>query len=313
MNNNANQSISSSSTFQHKQFVDKLHFLNRESYGIYNRPLARYLGSLNAAIFLAELVERRHYHAIRGELIDNEKHGFGWIYQTREAIEERTCLSRCEQDTCIKLLKERDLIQVAKFGVPNRRHFRLNDDKILEIYNSQFVGNQQTSLRETSKLDCRKTTNQVVEIPQTAPYIEEPKEEPKKEVLAQSAQTAAPLRAKPKLEIIVFDPDKKEFSGITEKDLADWQEAYPGIDIKRELALMKQWILSNPSKAKKTLWRKFITNWLNSACEKHTNKLAYQSAKGSGHGKNVKDSIRERQLEEYKQHNGDFETNVLKF
>jgi hypothetical protein len=131
--------------------------------------------------------------------------------------------------------------------------------------------------------------------------------------IAQSSQTEEPLRAKSKLEAIIFDPEKKEFSGISAKDLSDWQIAFPGIDIKRELALMKQWILSNPSKAKKTLWRKFITRWLTGAYDKNTNKQAYQSAKGSSYGKNVKDNIRERQLEEYKKHNGDFETNVLKF
>lgn len=52
------------------------------------------------------------------------------------------------------------------------------------------------------------------------------------------------------------------FSGITDQDRKDWQEAYPACDLKIQLARMDQWLKSNPSKAKKKLWRKFITGWL---------------------------------------------------
>lgn len=58
------------------------------------------------------------------------------------------------------------------------------------------------------------------------------------------------------------------WAGISEKDQSAWKEAYPACDIKRQLASMNQWLLSNPSKAKKKQWRRFITNWLNRTQER---------------------------------------------
>ena len=53
------------------------------------------------------------------------------------------------------------------------------------------------------------------------------------------------------------------FERITDEDFAEWREAYPAVAIKQELAKANQWLLSNPAKSHKRLWRKFITNWLN--------------------------------------------------
>jgi hypothetical protein len=53
------------------------------------------------------------------------------------------------------------------------------------------------------------------------------------------------------------------WSGITENDHADWKVAYPACDASRQLASMAEWLRSNPARAKKTAWRRFITAWLN--------------------------------------------------
>ena len=42
----------------------------------------------------------------------------------------------------------------------------------------------------------------------------------------------------------------------------EWEQAYPACDINRQLLAMDQWLKSNPLKAKKSNWRKFITTWL---------------------------------------------------
>lgn len=52
------------------------------------------------------------------------------------------------------------------------------------------------------------------------------------------------------------------FSGISPDDLSGWKTAYPACDIARQLAGMDQWLKSNPEKAHKTNWRRFVTNWL---------------------------------------------------
>lgn len=58
------------------------------------------------------------------------------------------------------------------------------------------------------------------------------------------------------------------WSGITEKDMNDWKIAYPACDITRQLASANQWLLSNPAKARKTQWRRFITGWLSRSQER---------------------------------------------
>lgn len=84
------------------------------------------------------------------------------------------------------------------------------------------------------------------------------------------APTAAPLR---KNSEFIFDPDKREFQGISEKDLQAWKELYPVVNIEFELKRMVEWCLSNPTRSKKQ-WRKFITNWLSKTNEELINKQA---------------------------------------
>jgi hypothetical protein len=58
----------------------------------------------------------------------------------------------------------------------------------------------------------------------------------------------------------VADPGKM-WEGIKNEDLDAWGNAYPAVDLDRELTKMHQWILANPDKMKKQ-WRRFIINWL---------------------------------------------------
>lgn len=95
------------------------------------------------------------------------------------------------------------------------------------------------------------------------------------------AQTAK--RPRTTNDILFFDSEKGEYVGITEKDLTDWRTIYPHIDLAVELTKSITWLKSNPSKSKKSLWRKFLTNWLNRANDSAHNKKAYQAA-GSAQG-----------------------------
>jgi len=52
------------------------------------------------------------------------------------------------------------------------------------------------------------------------------------------------------------------FSGITAADRDGWTLAYPAVNIDRQLAAMTEWLKSNPLKARKSNWRRFVTTWL---------------------------------------------------
>jgi len=52
------------------------------------------------------------------------------------------------------------------------------------------------------------------------------------------------------------------WQNISADDIKQWDAAYPNANVAQQIEAMNQWLISNPSKAKKKLWRKFITNWL---------------------------------------------------
>jgi hypothetical protein len=96
-----------------------------------------------------------------------------------------------------------------------------------------------------------------------------------------TAQTAPPLRTEATQ--ISFSFEERKFLHIDERDLSQWKEAYPSIDINLELKKMVEWCLSNDKKSKsKKLWRKFITNWLSNANEKAINKQSIQNSNAKG-------------------------------
>ena len=72
------------------------------------------------------------------------------------------------------------------------------------------------------------------------------------------------------------------WQGISEKDYQDWEQAYPACNIDRQLATANQWLLSNPSKAKKKQWRRFITGWLGRAQERGGDTKTNPTQSGTG-------------------------------
>lgn len=77
-----------------------------------------------------------------------------------------------------------------------------------------------------------------------------------------------------------FSHESKKFENISESDLDSFKQAYPEVNVAQEVSRAEQWLLSNPSKSNKKLWRKFLTGWLSRANDKAENRKAYQSQNG---------------------------------
>jgi hypothetical protein len=154
-----------------------LSFLNHGSYQIYSRIVATYCKSVTAAIMLSELINRYEYHASHDELDSHPKYGDGWFYLTMDKCEERTCLSRKEQDHALKILKDHNFIESVCFGLPAKRYFRIKEKEILEVFG---LSKKDSSLSKRDKLECPKGTNCYDQKGQTIykNHIEEPYEEP---------------------------------------------------------------------------------------------------------------------------------------
>lgn len=66
--------------------------------------------------------------------------------------------------------------------------------------------------------------------------------------------------------IIELTLNDKSMHPITQKDIDQWSELYPAVDVMQELRNMKGWINANPQRRKtKTGINRFITNWLSKA------------------------------------------------
>ena len=89
--------------------------------------------------------------------------------------------------------------------------------------------------------------------------------------------------------IIKWTP--KGWDGITAEDNEAWGEAYPACNVELQLRQMSEWLKSNPKKAVKSEWRRFITNWLKRSQERGGDVLSH-SPDGSSHTLNRLREIR---------------------
>lgn len=129
----------------------------------YHVEIARELG-LYAAIFIADLIDRDAYHTTRGELIHLDGFEGDWFYYTVEKCEERTALTRKNQDAAIKILEKAQFAQKEVKGVPPKRYFQLNYEEISKFLNKDLA----TILSERDKLNCPNGTNRSVPMGQIA-------------------------------------------------------------------------------------------------------------------------------------------------
>lgn len=130
-----------------------------------------------------------------------------------------------------------------------QRRFRARNATVTESNASVTVGNAQvTDQRDIAEADTETDTK--TDLPPNPLKGESRKR-----------------RARSATDPISWNPQDR-WTGITENDRADWRAAFPACDIDRQLASMTAWLLANPSKAKKSNWRKFIASWLTRSQDK---------------------------------------------
>lgn len=112
------------------------------SYWTLSKPLVYKFG-LEAAFLLCNFAE--------AENLSSD----GWFYQTIETVQEKTTLSRRKQDNAIESLEKLGVLYSDVRGIPAKRYFKIDYEKISTIL---FEQNVQTSLSETDKLECAKRT-----------------------------------------------------------------------------------------------------------------------------------------------------------
>lgn len=78
------------------------------------------------------------------------------------------------------------------------------------------------------------------------------------------AQSSANQTSEPAAEpFITLQLNTGEEHPVYDKEIKDWEELYPAVDVRQQLRSMKGWLLSNPAKRKtKRGINRFINNWL---------------------------------------------------
>lgn len=95
--------------------------------------------------------------------------------------------------------------------------------------------------------------------------------EPESSASAEDSQPAAPVvaasdppkrrkRSQPK-DAISWSVDSG-WKGITDADRETWATAYPACTLDIELVRAAEWLKANPTKARKSNWRRFLVSWL---------------------------------------------------
>lgn len=95
----------------------------------YYTIFAKELGGIEAGVFTSQFF----YWYGRGQ------DPTGWIYKTQADIEAETGLSRRNQETARKRLRELKVLEEKRMGVPSRLFYRLNLDRLFAIMNEAFA------------------------------------------------------------------------------------------------------------------------------------------------------------------------------
>lgn len=92
----------------------------------------------------------------------------GWIYKTQAEIEAETGLSRSEQETARRLLRQRGLLQERYKGLPRRLEFWLDEQELENRWAFFLEDKTEKPLLEDSKL----TPKRISRFPAKAPQVQ---------------------------------------------------------------------------------------------------------------------------------------------
>lgn len=136
-----------------------INLLATTNYLVINKFLIQKLG-IEASLMLSELCNAYSYHLKNETLTD------GAFYHTVEAIENNICLSKYKQKQAVDILIENELVTTFISGIPAKRHFLLNEEKIAELLDmttyslrskNLTTGGQKIRQQEVKEFDTNNT------------------------------------------------------------------------------------------------------------------------------------------------------------
>ena len=126
-----------------------LQLISTSNFITVNKDLIKELG-LEEAILLGELASEYDYWDNKNEIED------GYFYSTIENIEEKTTLTAYKQRKCLENLKNKGIIDIQIRGIPAKRYIKINEEKVIEIFNNKLLKNLTTGYKKISQLEVKK-------------------------------------------------------------------------------------------------------------------------------------------------------------
>lgn len=152
---------------------------------------------INGAVMLSQLV----YWA------DKSKDPNGWIYKTGKEWTEETGLTRREQDTARKNLRELGFIDEHKHGVPCKVHFKVNQSNLYSALIS--LAHKRQTDAQISQTECTEAPNLIGGLRQT-------NTESTSNITSENTHV---INKEKKTEVKKFDPKKMDLPSNVNFDL----------------------------------------------------------------------------------------------
>ena len=114
--------------------------LMSSSYFVLNKQIVKAIG-IEAGFLLTTLIEAS----------DGLANDDGWFYKTSPSLEEETGLSNHKQSKIIEELTKLGILEQENKGMPMKRYFRINFQKIEELVFKKDLKNSNASIKENEK------------------------------------------------------------------------------------------------------------------------------------------------------------------
>ncbi len=209
-----------------------------------------------------------------------------WLFG-RDAVAERVGMA---PSTCYRVLQR--LVELKLASLEPHPHYTIvtmhewsDEQAVDQPWTSceQAVDQPRTSCEPAVDTYKNKENNETNENNQTTscPSASDglPKKEGNEDMSNESEQGAFLLEApqqkkKPLPEClkphkrIRWNPQEQRLDGIIREDLAQWEVAYPAVDLDLELRQAEVWLSVNPDRGKRRNYARFLTNWLSRSQER---------------------------------------------
>ena len=110
--------------------------LSSSAFLVVNKTLAKNIG-LKETILLADLISKEEYFINNG-MTD------GWFFNTEANIQKDTTLTPYQQRNALKSLKNNQIIETIRKGIPAKQFFKINEEQVIKFLNNKSSTNLTT-------------------------------------------------------------------------------------------------------------------------------------------------------------------------